>query len=197
MPNFAFAMDELLRRVRACRICEKHLPLGPRPVLSASPESRIMVVGQAPGLKVHQTGIPWNDASGKNLRNWMGVSPELFYDPQIFAIIPMGFCYPGRGKSGDLPPRSECAPTWHPSLFAAFDRPPELVLLIGNYARKYYLGNRAEKTLTETVRNFRNYLPLYFPLPHPSPRNNLWMKKNPWFEEEVLPALKRRVLESI
>lgn len=187
-------MEDLLKRVRDCRLCEKYLPLGPRPVLMASAESRILVVGQAPGLKVHETGIPWNDASGRNLRNWMGVSDELFYDTRIFAIIPMGFCYPGRGKSGDLPPRTECAPTWHPPLLESFNRPPELVLAIGNYARNYYLPETRHKTLTVTVRNFREYLPRYFALPHPSPRNNIWMKKNPWFAEEVLPELKRRVL---
>lgn len=190
-------MDDLLKRIRACRICEKHLPLGPRPVLTASSHSRIAVIGQAPGLKVHQTGIPWDDMSGKNLRRWMGVSDEAFYDPEIFAIVPMGFCYPGRGKGGDLPPRPECAPQWHDAIFDAMDRPPDLFLLIGNYAQRYYLKKTAQKTLTETVRRYKDYLPKYFPLPHPSPRNTPWQKKHPWFEEEVVPALKENILKLI
>ncbi|MDN3688716.1 uracil-DNA glycosylase family protein [Cyclobacterium jeungdonense] len=188
-------MKELLETIKGCTLCEAHLPLGPNPVLAASRSSSVLVIGQAPGTKVHATGIPWNDASGKELRRWLGVSPELFYDPAIFGIVPMGFCYPGRGKGGDLPPRPECAPTWHPALL---EKMPgiKLKLLIGQYAQRYYLGKERKKNLTETVRDFRDYLPEFFPLVHPSPRNKLWQKRNPWFEEEVVPAL-RNQMESI
>lgn len=183
-------MQDLLLRIRNCRICEAHLPLGPRPVMSAHPDSKIVVVGQAPGIKVHNTGIPWNDASGKQLRRWLDVTDEQFYDERNFAIIPMGFCYPGRGKSGDLPPRPECAPQWHAPLFELMPK-VELILLVGIYAQKYYLKKDAKKNLTETVNHYQDYLPKYFPLPHPSPRNRFWLTKNPWFEKEVLPDLKQ------
>lgn len=160
--------------------------------MAASAKSKIIVVGQAPGRVVHTTGIPWNDQSGSNLRSWLGVSRETFYDTSIFALIPMGFCYPGKGKSGDLPPRRECAPLWQEKLM---EQMPEkrLVLLIGLYAQNYYLGNRCKGTLTETVKHFREYLPLFFPLPHPSPRNNIWQAKNQWFATEVLPVLKDKI----
>jgi len=161
-------------------------------VLSAHPNSKIIIIGQAPGTKVHASGIPWDDASGKQLRKWLNVSDEDFYDETKFAIIPMGFCYPGKGKTGDLPPRPECAPQWHPPLFKELKN-VELVILIGMYAQKYYLGKTAKKTLTETVKHYNNYLPKFFPIPHPSPRNRFWLTKNPWFDIDVLPELKRRV----
>lgn len=185
-------MQDILASIRDCTTCKAHLPLGPRPVVSAHPDARIVIIGQAPGTKVHASGIPWDDASGKQLRKWLGVTPEEFYDQQKFAIIPMAFCYPGRGKGGDLPPRSECAPQWHEQLFELLPN-VKMILLIGLYAQKYYLKKEAKKTLTETVDNYKNYLPFYFPLPHPSPRNRFWLTRNPWFEKEVLPELIKSV----
>ena len=186
-------LDNLLREIKSCKICEEHLQLGANPVLRASAKSKIMVIGQAPGTKVHESGIPWNDASGRNLRSWLGVTDEEFYNTDLFGIVPMGFCYPGKGKSGDLPPRKECAPQWHQKLW---DQMPniEMTLLIGSYAQAFYLPNR-KRNLTETVKNFEEYLPEYFVTPHPSPRNRLWMRKNSWFEEDVIPVLKLRVSE--
>lgn len=188
--------ETLLQDIKQCRICEEFLDLGPNPVVSVSKKSKILVIGQAPGTKVHASGIPWDDASGKNLRKWLGVTNEQFYDPDLFGIVPMGFCYPGKGKSGDLPPRPECAPKWHTPLL---DHLPEvrLTLLIGQYAQGYYLGDRKKKTLTETVRNFREYLPDFLPLVHPSPRNGIWMRKNEWFEIEIVPELQSVVKEVI
>lgn len=185
-------MKDLLHDIRQCKICEQYLPLGPRPVTTGHPESKIVIIGQAPGTKVHQSGIPWDDASGKQLRKWLNVSDEDFYDESKFAIIPMGFCYPGKGKSGDLPPRPECAPQWHQVLFEEM-KEVQLVILIGMYAQKYYLKEKAKRTLTETVANYKAYLPQYFVLPHPSPRNRFWLAKNPWFEKEVLPELKKNI----
>lgn len=153
-----------------------------------------MIIGQAPGSVVHQTGIPWDDASGKRLRNWLGVDQDLFYDPDLFAIVPMGFCYPGKGKTGDLPPRKECAPQWHQPLWHHLKN-IQLTLLIGSYAQGYYLKNTQKETLTETVKNFKNYLPTYLPLPHPSPRNNIWMKRNEWFERDLVPVLQSTIKE--
>lgn len=181
-------MQNLLLNIKECTICKAHLPLGPRPIVTAHLDSRIIIVGQAPGTKVHASGIPWDDASGKQLRKWLGVTEEQFYDEKNFAIVPMGFCYPGRGKGGDLPPRSECAPQWHGQLLE-FMPHVEMVLLIGMYAQRYYLKKEAKKTLTETVDNYKQYLPKYFPLPHPSPRNRFWLTRNPWFEKEILPEL--------
>lgn len=155
-----------------------------------------MIVGQAPGSKVHESGIPWNDKSGDNLRSWLGVSKETFYDPDLFALVPMGFCFPGTGKSGDLPPRPECAPQWHRKLWKEM-KDIKFTLLFGQYAHAYYLGNGAKPTLTETVKNYKSYLPEFFPLPHPSPRNNIWMKKNEWFGAEVLPELKAKLREHL
>jgi len=187
-------LNQLLTTIRGCEICKDHLPLGPRPVLSANAENRILIVGQAPGTAVHKSGIPWDDPSGRNLRRWMGINDETFYNHPYIGIVPMGFCYPGKGKTGDLPPRKECAPTWHDSLLELMPN-VKLMLLIGKYAQDYYLGKSAKKNLTETVMHFDEYLPNYFVLPHPSPRNNIWMKRNDWFEEAVLPDLKVRVAQ--
>ncbi len=186
-------MNELLKEIRQCTLCSDVLPAGPRPVLEASPNSKIVIIGQAPGSVVHSTGIPWDDKSGENLRNWMGVSSETFYDAEKIAILPMGFCYPGRGKSGDNPPDKRCAPKWHQSVLDQLEE-PALILLIGKYAQDYYL-EFPEKTLTETVKCFREYLPNHFVLPHPSPRNNIWQAKNPWFKQDVLPKLKELIDE--
>ena len=185
-------MQNLLFDIKRCSICKDHLPLGPRPVVSADIDSKIIIIGQAPGTKVHTSGIPWDDASGKQLRNWLNVTNEQFYNTKNFAIIPMGFCYPGKGKTGDLPPRPECAPQWHKPLFDNLKQ-VELIILIGMYAQKYYLKGMAKNTLTETVKNYKDYLPNYLPLPHPSPRNRFWLTKNPWFELAVLPELRTRV----
>ncbi|MBI1291292.1 uracil-DNA glycosylase family protein [bacterium] len=184
-------LEEVLREARACRVCEAHLPLGPRPVLRASATARVLLVGQAPGTRVHATGIPWNDPSGDRLREWLCIDKADFYDESKLAIIPMGLCYPGNAERGDMPPRPECAPLWMPRLLPLLQG-RRLTLLIGQYAIGYFLGRRAEKSLTETVRNWEEYQPDYFPLPHPSPRNILWRRNNPWFEEEIVPELRRR-----
>jgi uracil-DNA glycosylase len=185
-------LRRLLEEVRACRVCEPQLPLGPRPVLRADARARVLIVGQAPGTRVHATGIPWNDPSGDRLRAWLELDREAFYDERRFAIIPAGLCYPGRGRSGDLPPRPECAPLWHPKLRALLPG-IRLTLLVGQYAQAYYLGERRKATLTETVHAWREYGPDFVPLPHPSPRNTRWLRLNPWFERDVVPALRRRV----
>ncbi len=183
----------LLAEVRACRLCAAELPLGPRPVLRAHGDARLMIVGQAPGTKVHASGIPWNDNSGLRLRDWLQTDPETFYDESRIAIVPMGFCYPGReDRGGDKPPRPECAPAWHPRLQAALPK-VELTLLVGLYAQARYLGKARKANLTETVRAWRDYLPDHLPLPHPSWRNTAWLKRNPWFEAELLPDLRNRV----
>ncbi len=186
-------LDSLLKEIRACRVCEAVLPLGPKPVLRASAKAKLMIVGQAPGRRVHETGIPWNDPSGDRLRAWLGMSREQFYDERQIAIVPSGFCYPGSGTRGDAPPRPECAPLWHPKLARLMPH-IELTLLIGQYAQAYYLGARRKKSLRETVQAYREYLPRFLPLPHPSPRNQLWLKQNPWFEAEVIPLLRAQVL---
>jgi len=185
-------LPALLQRIRACRLCAAHLPLGPRPVLRARASARLLIVGQAPGTRVHASGIPWDDPSGERLRAWLGIDRDAFYDEARVAIVPMGFCYPGKGRSGDLPPRAECAQTWHPQLLPQLPR-IELTLLIGQYAQRYFLGTARGDDLTATVRAYRDYLPRCLPLPHPSPRNIGWFRRNPWFESEVLPTLRRRV----
>jgi uracil-DNA glycosylase len=185
-------LDTLLSEIRACRLCEAHLPLGPRPVLRASGTARMLIVGQAPGRRVHETGIPWNDPSGDRLRLWLQMTREQFYDERHIAIVPAGLCFPGSGVRGDAPPRPECAPLWHPRLRALMPR-IGLTLLIGQYAQAYYLGRRRKKSLRETVLAYQEYLPQFLPLPHPSPRNQLWLKQNPWFEDEVVPALRVQV----
>jgi uracil-DNA glycosylase len=185
-------LEGLLREIRACRICERHLPLGPNPVLRAGADARLLVVSQAPGIRVHATGIPWNDASGRRLRDWLQMDATTFYDEQRVAIVPMGFCYPGKAGSGDAPPRPECRATWHPRLLPLLPK-VQLTLLVGQYAQAYVLGARRKPSLGETVRAWRDYLPTHLPLPHPSPRNVGWFKANPWFEAEVLPVLRERV----
>ncbi|MCA8915624.1 MAG: uracil-DNA glycosylase family protein [Planctomycetes bacterium] len=187
------ALTALLKRVEACRECEAHLPLGPRPVVQISAKARILIVGQAPGTAVHESGVPWDDKSGDQLRTWLSVSREQFYDPAKFALMPMGFCYPGRtAKGGDARPRPECAPLWHSQLSAQMPR-VKLTLLTGMYAQAHYLAERRKKTLAETVKAWRDYAPEFLPTPHPSWRSISWMKRNPWFEEGVLPWLRRRV----
>lgn len=189
-------MKELLAEIKSCSICAEHLPHGTRPVLQASNNAQLVIIGQAPGRKVHESGIPWDDASGRQLRNWLRVDTNTFYDPEQIALIPMGFCYPGKGSSGDLPPRPECAPQWHTSVLKHMKN-VKLTLLIGQYAQRYYLGNKIKDNLTETVRAYNEYLPEYLPLPHPSPRNRFWLSKNPWFEEDVLPVLRDVVSKNI
>jgi uracil-DNA glycosylase len=185
-------MNKLLKEIKSCTVCLPYLVDGVNPVVSVSKRSKIIIIGQAPGSIVHRTGIPWDDKSGERLRSWLDVDKAQFYDPDLFAIIPMGFCYPGKGKSGDLPPRKECAPLWHTQLLDAMTG-HQLILLIGSYAQSYYLGDKRKRTLTDTVANFEEYLPEFLPLPHPSPRNNIWLRKNEWFESDVIPFLKRKV----
>jgi uracil-DNA glycosylase len=186
----------LLAEIRACRICAAHLPLGPRPVLVAHPRARLLITGQAPGTKVHASGIPWDDASGVRLRRWLGLDPAVFYDPAQVAIVPMGFCYPGKSKSGDLPPRPECRAHWHDRLFAELPG-IRLKVVIGQYALAYHLAGQVQPgmSLTEVVADWRSRAPRVFVLPHPSPRNQLWLRRNPWFEAEVVPVLQAAVRE--
>jgi uracil-DNA glycosylase len=185
-------LDSLLKAVRGCRACEAHLPLGPRPVLRAGKTARILVVGQAPGVRVHTTGIPWGDPSGERLRAWMGVDTDVFYDESRIAIIPMGYCYPGRGNGGDMPPRRECASLWLDHLLAKLPQ-IELTLLIGQYAQRHFLASRRKPSLAETAKAWREYAPQYIPLPHPSPRNQPWFKRHVWFEEQLVPMLQSRI----
>ena len=186
----------LLAEIRACQVCAAHLPHPPNPILRARADARLLLIGQAPGRRVHETGVPWNDPSGDTLRDWLQLTPEQFYDDRLVAIVPSGFCYPGAGRTGDLPPRPECAPLWHPPLLASLPN-IKLTLLIGSYAQACYLKERNKATLTETVANGAEYLPGFLPLPHPSPRNRLWLRRNPWFAAEVLPALRARVTKAL
>ena len=192
-------LDRLLKQVRDCRLCEPELPLGANPVVRAKRSARILIIGQAPGTKVHDSGVPWNDPSGKRLREWMQLDDQVFYDQTKIAIMPMGFCYPGKGHSGDLPPRKECAPLWHKKLLGHMPN-IKLTLLIGQYAQKYYLGDSEfynGNTVTETVISWKEFAPKYFPLPHPSPRNALWLKKNSWFETKTIPQLRKQVRKAL
>ena len=193
MYHYPLIMQYLIESIWKCQICTG-LPLGIKPIISVSPRATLLIIGQAPGIKVHRSGIPWDDPSGERLREWLHIDRGLFYDAHRVGIMPMGFCYPGTGKSWDIPPRKECAPLWHQKVI---DHMPDLkpILLIGQYAQKYYLSDSVYPTLTETVKNYTHYLPKYFVLPHPSPRNNIWMKKNPWFVTQVLPKLQKSVRE--
>jgi len=189
-------VDKLLNEIRSCVVCANYLPNPPKPVVRASLTSKIVIIGQAPGQKVQNSGIPWDDQSGNELRRWLGVNKEQFYNEQLFALIPMGFCYPGKGTSGDLPPRPECAPLWHRQLLSNIPE-VKLIILIGQYAQNYYLKNLKKTTLTETVKSFNDYLPTYLPLVHPSPRNKIWQKRNPWFELATVPLLQQMINEII
>jgi uracil-DNA glycosylase len=183
------ATNSLLASIRACTVCSDFLAAGPRPIVQFSDTARIVIIGQAPGSKVHASGVPWNDDSGDRLREWTGLSKDLFYDAAQVALVPMGFCYPGKGKSGDLPPRPECAPLWHSRIMALLPT-KRLTLLVGTYAQKAYLQLPKGATLTETVRTFDGYGPDFLPLPHPAWRSVIWMRRNPWFEQDVLPAMR-------
>lgn len=186
---------DIIAAARACTLCAEHLPLGPHPVLRASASARLLIIGQAPGTRVHETGVPWNDRSGQRLRQWLALDDATFYDESRVAILPTGLCYPGRAANGgDLPPRPECAPTWHPPLLALMPQ-IELTLLVGSYAQAFVLGARRAHTMTETVRRYRDYLPRFWPLPHPSWRTTAWERANLWFGAEILPALRARVAE--
>ena len=190
-------LGSLLAEVRACTLCAAHLPLGPRPVLQLHPSARILIAGQAPGRKVHESGVPFDDASGDRLRAWLGVSRDTFYDARQIAILPMGFCFPGAGKSGDLPPRPECALAWRAQLLSHLNH-LELTVVIGQYALDHHLpgtGGAVGGSVTQTVQGWRSHGPQTMPLPHPSPRNNIWLKRNPWFEVDLLPVLRARVAE--
>ena len=189
------SLTTLLQDVRACALCAPQLPLGPRPVLQCHESARILIAGQAPGRKVHESGVPFQDPSGDRLRAWLGIPPETFYDPHKIALLPMGFCYPGTGPSGDLPPRPECAPAWRQPLLEHLKN-IRLTVVIGQYAQAHHLPD-AGSSVTDTVRSWREHGPSVVPLPHPSPRNNRWLVKNPWFEEELLPVLKARVEEAL
>jgi len=193
----AVDLEMLLAEVRACRVCAAHLPLGPRPVLRAAASARLLIVGQAPGTRVHASGVPWNDRSGDRLRDWTGLRPEAFYDTGRVAIVPMGFCYPGVDpRGGDNPPRPECAPLWHDRILARLPR-VELTLLVGAWAQSRYLGRRRTATMTQTVAGWREHLPRFLPLPHPSWRNTAWLRRHPWFEAELVPELRHRVARLI
>ncbi|MFP5358198.1 MAG: uracil-DNA glycosylase family protein [Gammaproteobacteria bacterium] len=192
----ATPLARLAQEVRACRVCAAHLPLGPRPILRVDEGLRVLITGQAPGTRVHATGLPWNDPSGERLRDWLGVDRDRFYDLGRFGVMAMGFCYPGRGRGGDLPPRPECAPLWHARIRAQLPR-LRLTLLIGRHAQIHYLGTRAE-TLETTVRRWADFSAAgWFPLPHPSPRNTRWLSQRPWFEAEVIPALRAAVAAAL
>ena len=185
-------LRDLAQEIRACTLCSAYLPLGPRPIIQVNHSAKILIVGQAPGSQVHETGIPFDDPSGNRLREWMGIDKSVFYDELKLAIVPMGFCFPGTGKSGDLPPRLECAETWRKKLLNELPQ-ISLTLVIGQYAQAWHLGQLVKENLTETVKAWKEFGPEIIPLPHPSPRNNIWLKKNPWFEQEVLSKLQAKV----
>lgn len=185
-------VEQLYSEIRRCRVCEKHLRLGPNPILRVSTNARILLVGQAPGTRVHNTGIPWNDPSGDRLRQWLGVDRDTFYDTEKFAIVPMGLCYPGKGSSGDLPPRHECAPLWHTKVRALLPG-LKLIILIGSYAVRYYLPHNAKLAVRDVVRQADFETDIFLPLVHPSPRNKLWLKQHPWFEKQIVANLRKRV----
>jgi len=186
------SFSKTLLDVSACTHCASDLPMGARPVVQIHPKAKILIAGQAPGIRVHRSGIPFDDPSGDRLRTWLGIDKATFYDAKQIAILPMGFCYPGTGKSGDLPPRKECAVKWREPLLSLLEN-LELTLVIGQYALDWHLGKARQKNLTETVKHWESYWPDQLPLPHPSPRNNIWLKRNPWFEAEVIPVLQTRV----
>ncbi len=188
----SIALKDALAAARRCTLCESDLPLGANPVLRATDTAKLLIIGQAPGTRVHASGVPWDDPSGERLRAWLGISDAQFYDEQQVAIVPMGFCYPGRGKSGDLPPDPRCAPRWHQEILGALGQ-VKMTLLVGQYAQRYYLPETRSQTLTARVREWSQYSPQIWPLPHPSPRNNIWLARNTWFEEELLPQLQDRV----
>ena len=178
---------DIISKIHNCTECTHSLPFLPKPILQHSNNAKIILIGQAPGIKAHQSNKPWNDASGERLRMWLEMTEQTFYDKNTLSIVPMGFCYPGKGKSGDLPPRPECAPKWHPLLVQK--NTSKVILLVGKYAQDYYL--RDKRTLTDRIRNWRQYQVQFLPLPHPSPRNNIWLKKNTWFENEILPQMQK------
>ena len=180
-----------LESVRSCNLCTS-LPLGPKPILQLHPDAKVLIAGQAPGRKTHEKGIPFDDPSGDRLRDWLGVDSDTFYDEKRFAILPMGFCYPGTGKRGDLPPRPECAEKWRTQLLALLPN-VELTLVIGQYAMDWHLPDRKSRALTATVGDWKAFWPKILPLPHPSPRNNRWLKNNEWFEKDILPVLRKRI----
>lgn len=185
-------IEKLKDTIADCIICANFLPNRPRPIVQFSSKSKLLIIAQAPGQKAHDKGIPFDDLSGDNLRTWLGVSREQFYNPELFAIMPMGFCFPGKGKSGDLPPRKECAPQWHNKIMEQMKN-LELIILVGKYAQEYYLKDNPYKNLTETVISYQEFLPKYFPLVHPSPLNFRWHGKNKWFLESITPELKKMV----
>lgn len=187
------SLNKFISEIRRCNVCSD-LTMGPKPIFQIHPEARILIIGQAPGIKAHESGIPWNDLSGVRLREWMGIDSEIFYNPQLISVLPMGMCYPGKGEKGDLPPRKECYPLWHQRITSIMPN-LKLIILVGSYSHNVYLKKEKKKSLTETVRSFKEYTPKFFPLPHPSPLNNIWLSKNRWFENEVLPELKLIVLK--
>lgn len=192
--NKELITGNLLKEIRSCHICDQFLD--PNPIVTFHSQSKIVIVGQAPGRKVHESGKPWDDRSGDILRSWLGIDKRVFYDEKKIALVPMGFCYPGKSKSGDLPPRPECADAWHNAIFEKLGQ-VRLTILVGQYAQKHYLKSKAKKNLTETVKNYESYLPGYFPVPHPSPRNGIWLRRNSWFEEQVLEKLQALVGEIV
>lgn len=192
-PSERTSLTHLLTEVRACTVCAQHLDHEPRPIVQLAAGARIVIIGQAPGRRVHESGIPWDDSSGRTLRTWLGLTDEQFYNPSVVALVPMGFCYPGSAASGDKPPRPECAPLWHDALLSQLPA-DRLEVIIGMYAQKRYVTDR-RRTLTETVANWSAYLPAQVVMPHPSPRNRHWLTKNPWFEAETIPAVQERIAE--